>query len=276
MSLIEEALRRQQEEAGKPAAPPASAAKLTVQAPPAGPPAPVPPPLPETVPDAPAGPSRQRPVWLIVVLLLGLVVSAGAAVAVFAYRYWQDTQVRLTQSVLESVVSRLPLRGRVNPFRGHTASGIATGAVAIGTGGAPSAGTGTAVAAVSSTGILDAAVLLTPEPVAVVHTAAVASVVVAAATQAPPPAVVSPAAVVFPPAVAPPRSVRVPVVWPSLHLSGVLEARGANRGAAIINNRIIGEQETIEGVTVVRVRKGGVALEYKGDQRFLKIHGTTD
>jgi len=62
---------------------------------------------------------------------------------------------------------------------------------------------------------------------------------------------------------------RPPVDWPRLTLSGVL-GHGTN-GSVIIDNEIVGVDETIEGVKVISIRGQGAELEYDGETLFLKV-----
>jgi len=85
------------------------------------------------------------------------------------------------------------------------------------------------------------------------------------ATQAQPAVTTAPAPKVEP--------TRQPVVWPSLTLTGVM-GRG-NRGSAIINGEVVGVGEVVKGVKIAGIGDQGVHLEYQGEKRFLKIGGTT-
>jgi len=57
--------------------------------------------------------------------------------------------------------------------------------------------------------------------------------------------------------------------WPALVLNGMV-GKGAN-GAAIINKKVVGVGESIEGVKLISVDRQGVHLEYSGEQRFMKV-----
>jgi hypothetical protein len=57
--------------------------------------------------------------------------------------------------------------------------------------------------------------------------------------------------------------------WPALKLSGIVG--GGHGGAAIINGKILGVNETVEGVRVLRIEQKGAVLEYKNEKRFLKV-----
>ena len=65
----------------------------------------------------------------------------------------------------------------------------------------------------------------------------------------------------------------LPVVWPSLMLSGVI-GKGP-RGAARINNDIVAVNETIQGVKILSVGNQGVELEYMGEKKLLKVGSST-
>ena len=51
--------------------------------------------------------------------------------------------------------------------------------------------------------------------------------------------------------------------------------RGKN-GSAILNNKVLAVNETIEGVRVISVGKQGVELEYQGKRRFIKVGISTN
>jgi len=78
-----------------------------------------------------------------------------------------------------------------------------------------------------------------------------------------------------PVAVKPPPPEEVPVVWPTLTVNGIFEGKGANRSSAIINKQIISVGETIEDVKLIAVRNQGVELEYKGKRQFVKNRSST-
>ena len=64
-----------------------------------------------------------------------------------------------------------------------------------------------------------------------------------------------------------------PVEWPTVTLQGVI-GRGKN-GSAILNNKVLAVNETIEGIRVISVGKQGVELEYQGKRRFIKVGMST-
>lgn len=76
------------------------------------------------------------------------------------------------------------------------------------------------------------------------------------------------------PEAAPEPVVPEPVVWPMLTINGLV-GKGA-QGAAMINAQIIGVNETIEGVKVIDIQKQGVTLEFEGEKRFVKVGGSTE
>ena len=65
-----------------------------------------------------------------------------------------------------------------------------------------------------------------------------------------------------------------PIIWPLLILNGLV-GKGA-QGAIMVNNEIIGVDETIEEVRVVSISKQGATLEYQGEKKFVKVGGSTD
>jgi cytoskeletal protein RodZ len=89
--------------------------------------------------------------------------------------------------------------------------------------------------------------------------------------------VAKPAAPPAPPPVAPVKAEPTqpavtavePVEWPTVKLQGVI-GRGKN-GSAILNNKVLAVNETIEGIRVIAVGKQGVELEYQAERRFIKV-----
>ena len=65
-----------------------------------------------------------------------------------------------------------------------------------------------------------------------------------------------------------------PMDWPHLKLTGVLSGLGPDRNAARINNKMIAVGGTIEGVTLIEVRKDGVVLKYGMETQFLRMGAT--
>ena len=72
----------------------------------------------------------------------------------------------------------------------------------------------------------------------------------------------------------PPAIDEEPVIWPILILNGLV-GKGA-QGAIMVNNEIIGVDETIEDVRVVSISRQGAMLEYQGEKKFVKVGGSTD
>ncbi len=58
--------------------------------------------------------------------------------------------------------------------------------------------------------------------------------------------------------------------WPDLMLAGVV-MRGNEKSAAIINGEVMGVDEYLMGVRLVSVEPGGVWLEYGEEKKFLRI-----
>jgi len=87
-----------------------------------------------------------------------------------------------------------------------------------------------------------------------------------AATPTAPPAAVTPEPTVAPPAAAAPRP---KVIWPALKLKGIVG--GGSAGAVMLNDKVLGIDETIEGVRVASIDNNGAWLEYQGERRFLKV-----
>ena len=77
----------------------------------------------------------------------------------------------------------------------------------------------------------------------------------------------SPAA---PPAPAPPAA---PIIWPELHVAGIMGA--GDSGSAIINGRVVGLDERVGEVTVREFGRGFVVLEYQGETRRFSVGRST-
>ncbi len=68
-----------------------------------------------------------------------------------------------------------------------------------------------------------------------------------------------------PVAVQPPE----PLVWPTITITGVV---GKDRsGAAVINGKVVGVNDTIDNVRVVAIQHQGALLEYKGETQVIKV-----
>jgi hypothetical protein len=67
---------------------------------------------------------------------------------------------------------------------------------------------------------------------------------------------------------APPPPVE-PIIWPQVVVSGVIGA--GDSGSAIINGEVIGKNETVDEVTVREFGKGFVLLEYQGETRKFSV-----
>lgn len=78
-------------------------------------------------------------------------------------------------------------------------------------------------------------------------------------------------------AVAEPRRTKAKgATWPRITVNGILSSSKQGGGAAILNNRMVGANELIEGARVVEVQARGVMMEYKGETRLLLIGQTAD
>ena len=75
------------------------------------------------------------------------------------------------------------------------------------------------------------------------------------------------------PAIAQPPPVKPPVEWPPLKLTAIL-GKGM-KGAARINGQVVLVGETVEGVTLVQVNEQNVLLEFEGEKVSLRIGAST-
>jgi hypothetical protein len=86
---------------------------------------------------------------------------------------------------------------------------------------------------------------------------------------APPAPAPAPAPPTPAPSAVPDVADRTPVNWPTLHLTGLI-GRG-KAGSAVINGGVVGIGDTVEGARVLGIRRDGVEMEYKGDRQVLKV-----
>ena len=105
----------------------------------------------------------------------------------------------------------------------------------------------------------------------------IAPVKLAANTTAPTPPVTPPVPVAVkpptPPAIPPENPVVASVSWPPLTLSGI--AGSGREASVIINHQVIGCDEVIDGVRVVDITAQGVVLEYQGHRQILRVGNST-
>ncbi len=68
-------------------------------------------------------------------------------------------------------------------------------------------------------------------------------------------------------------AIPAPLAWPSLKLTGILTSPGAGESAALINNQLLIVGGQLNGVTLVEIRVDGVTLQYGGETKLLKVGG---
>lgn len=93
-----------------------------------------------------------------------------------------------------------------------------------------------------------------------------------AASRKPPVAVQEPQAVSGEPVQPVPS--RRSTVWPPLQVSGIIRQAGG-ASAAIVNGRIVGGGDMVEGVRVLLVGNRGVWLEFGDERKFLRVGAAT-
>jgi len=86
----------------------------------------------------------------------------------------------------------------------------------------------------------------------------------AIATAQPAKASTSTAEIAISPTVATPQQ-----VWPNLTISGVVG--NDQKGAVFINGKVVGVNESVQGVRVISIRTQGAMLEYNGETRLVKV-----
>jgi len=85
------------------------------------------------------------------------------------------------------------------------------------------------------------------------------------------PVAVKPPVVEAPPE---PEVIVEPIIWPILSISGLV-GKG-EQGSVMFGAEIVGVGESIEGVKVLSISKQGAQLEYRGEKKFVKVGGTTE
>lgn len=63
--------------------------------------------------------------------------------------------------------------------------------------------------------------------------------------------------------------------WPRLTLNGVMAQTGPGQGSAIINGTVVEIGEKIEGVRLLEVQRNGVLLEFRGNTQFVRVGQST-
>lgn len=258
MSLIQEALKRQQQEsegeappAPRPEPPVSPAVPEYVPPPPAEPeplpPAPAAAPLNPSIPilaTPAAARDRRWPALLAVALVLLLLAAGGVWMLSFAVRKWPGP------------ASREPAQVASQPPADPAAAPEPVAPL-------PSEAAPAAPAESMPPSPAD------PQPPARVP-------VVAAVEPEPDPV---PAAVTSPPALSPAASPEVPqesesaappekaVNWPYLQLQGFISGK---EGSAILNGQVVNTGQSIQGVKVLSITPEGVRLEYQGQQQLIR------
>ncbi|MFH0879321.1 MAG: hypothetical protein V2A34_06375 [Lentisphaerota bacterium] len=65
-------------------------------------------------------------------------------------------------------------------------------------------------------------------------------------------------------------------VWPSMTLMGVVVKSEPQLSTAVINSSLYGINDSIEGVRIVDIRHDGVILQYGSEKRMLQLGSSTD
>ena len=93
---------------------------------------------------------------------------------------------------------------------------------------------------------------------------------------APPPTAKKPVVILDDEGQAPARSAPVTVkeapVWPTMNITGLINADGAN-GAVFIHGQLISVGETYEGVKILSVGRNSIKASFEGEIRTLKVGG---
>lgn len=271
MSLIQEALKRKLEEQN--------------QAPSAG--ASAPPPMPAR----PAGPSRGGAFGRILgfIALLLLLLTVAVALFYLAARKWNwrdalaeakadagQAHAKWEQAVAKSGKGDAPPAARAEP-----PAVIAT-EVATSAGASPLANVrervGDMKAKVQANHAEQSEVVQgapAPRPAEVAQATAPEAAPADAAKPAKEPSAMGSLIAAATEAASPGEGKRSGAKWPRITVNGIL-AKGKQGGSAIVNNRMVGANELVEGARVVEVQARGVLMEYKGETRLLLIGQSAD
>jgi hypothetical protein len=257
MSLIEEALRKQQQEAAQTETPTRTGAP-TADGPAKTPPGPPPLPAGLAAAAAPAAPQetptpRRWPVVLGIVAVLALLAGGGLALSTVVKEKWSGAKAQ--------VLSQLPTvaKGRLRTNTTKVVSPASNVSLAT-----------TMVVVAVSNG---------PSHASPPGASATVRVNIASAPSLPVPSMTTnptPVPSVQPLTSAVPVQAKIAVLWPKLRLGGVLSAGAAEQGSAILNSRVVGQGQSISGVTVVSVSRDGVEIEFQGERRYLKTGESTE
>jgi hypothetical protein len=283
MSLIEEALRRQREEAQQPNGSSAPAPQpapgpgtlppsTTAVPPPAPPPNQVPPRVAPTRPVKAPAPALAKPVieesgrrsrvWptVLIVLVVLLLLAFGGIYLVFAgLRNWAS---RTTPTQELARTDPTPAAQPAVPEHVTPPIPAATNAAPAG----PSAAA-TPTSNVVTTAIATQRVVTISTPGALVT----APVATPTDPTSPPPTqpTASHPKPIEPTNPAVPVVERKPVKWPRVMLSGTI--RSGRFSSAQLNGKIVSVGESTDGITVIAVEYQGALLEYDGERRFFKV-----
>lgn len=63
--------------------------------------------------------------------------------------------------------------------------------------------------------------------------------------------------------------------WPELHVMGVFARPDPNDSTAVIDGEIEEVGATVAGARLIEVRQNGVVLEYRGEEKFVRVGRTT-
>jgi hypothetical protein len=260
MSLIEEALKKQQEEFGNSASPHIASPQgdkipptlKKTEAPPTAPSL-TPPPLPV----APAKSSSKT--------LLPVIILISVCVVLLVVTFWLISAGFLKMFMAPKVPSKAPViataPAKTPEQQPPTPIGVAIPAPAV---------MGTPPAALS----IPKALPLAPEPPPPLVGSPATSTVVPSQPPVPQKAVVVLDEEGQPPTgrtVTPLPSKKI-TVWPEMTITGIIGADLAN-GAALINGQLISVGESYQGVKILSISRNSIKAVYDGETRTLKVGG---
>jgi outer membrane biosynthesis protein TonB len=290
MSLIQEALKRQQQESEGTLPPDAPNAEPSEAAPkPPPPPAPSPTPSPSTAPspkpkkpalvkhpdeaseetttvESEQKPTRVLPALLGVILLLILLLAAVGWAIFYGLQYFGMGATETDAQVPTETVTTEPVAPHVAttpPAASPAADGKTPSTM-------PNAETPNVTAGDMTPSAMEPT---TPPADSTENSTPVESAEAApeAATETQPPTVAPPDKAPRPAAETPvtPPEPQPEIEWPPVKLSGIVGS--GNTGAVMINGKVVGINELIDGIRVLSIEAKGALLEYKGDKRFLRV-----
>lgn len=282
MSLIEEALKKQQEELNEgrsqAAHPPAASPGSSDSSTPTPSQAAIPPPVPLVVKEP-----VFRPQWIMPIIsgVLICLLLIGVVFWLFSGGIIKMTKPEPAPAVFKAIPTPAVKAAQEKPVAPATVRPPQTASTI-----APAPSPAAKAAAQPPVPVPAPEIVSVAPPKPVVTEArtpppSAPAVTASALVNTPSPPVPAPPVASAPPAPATPTpqaaavEVTEAVAWPSLTVTGIIEGRGANKGAALINNQLTMVGDSIDGAKLLAVMQHGVKMSFEGESRVIKVGGST-